>query len=158
MLSWVTWVQCIVPSWVFRRSKVFSLVYSWVPNFFSWVFRGFKFFSRGYFVGPRFYYGIFHGSKIFSCRYFVGPKFYLVSNFVIFSCWWHKKKRRRKKPSHFIVYSKSISTIVNYAHIRKALHLLNYLYYYAALVCTSFIFSHLFLGNRISSLVIEIYS
>ena len=30
--------------------------------------------------------------------------------------------------------------------------------YYAAVVCTSFIFSHLFLGSRISSLVTEIYN
>ena len=40
---------------------------------------------------------------------------------------------------------------------RKVLHLLNYLCYFAVLVCTSCIFSHLFLGNRISSLVTGIY-
>ena len=32
------------------------------------------------------------------------------------------------------------------------------LLYYAVLVCTSCIFSHLFLGNRVSSFVTEIYS
>ena len=38
------------------------------------------------------------------------------------------------------------------------LHLLNYLCCCAGLVCTSCIFLHLSLGNRISSFVIEIYS
>ena len=47
---------------------------------------------------------------------------------------------------------------MNSAYIIKVNHLLNYLCYYAVLVCASRIFSHLFLGNRISSFVVEIYS
>ena len=59
---------------------------------------------------------------------------------------------------NYVFYSKSISTIVNSTYITKVLHLLNYLCYYAALVCISCILSHLFLGNIISSLVTEIHS
>ena len=53
---------------------------------------------------------------------------------------------------------------MNSNYITKVLHLLNFLCYYQALVYTSCIFSHLFLGNTnnynniISSLVAEIYS
>ena len=59
---------------------------------------------------------------------------------------------------NYVFYSKSMSAIVNCDKIRKVLHLLNYLCYYAALVCSSCIFSHLFLGNRISLLLIEKYT
>ena len=59
---------------------------------------------------------------------------------------------------NYIFNSKSISRIVNCNYITKVLHLLNFLCYYQALVCTTCIFSHLFLGNTISSLVAEIYS
>ena len=59
-----------------------------------------------------------------------------------------------------VFYSKSISTIVNSTYIRKVLPSSTKLLLrcYAASVCTSCIFSHLFLGNIISSLVKGIYS
>ena len=57
---------------------------------------------------------------------------------------------------NYVFYSKSISIVVNSAYNRKVIDLLNYLCYYAAVVCTSYIFTHFFLGNRISWLVIEI--
>ena len=98
---------------------------SWVTNFFLWVFRGSQLFSRGYFVGS---------------------KFFLVGNFVVFSCWLHEKKWPEKVSwkyiSNYVFYSiKSILTVVNSAYVRKVLHLLNYLCYYADLVCTTRTFS-----------------
>ena len=100
---------------------------------------------------------IFCWSKIFSCGYFERPKFSLVGIF-IFTCWPHEKKWHRNISQTTFFYSKSISTIANGAYIREVFDLLNYLCYFAALVCTSCIFSRLYLGKRISSLVIEIYS
>ena len=109
----------------FVGHKFFLVSVSWLPNFFSWVFRGSQLFSRGYFVGP---------------------KFFLVGNFVVFSCWLHEKKWPEKISwkyiSNYVFYSiKSILTVVNSAYVRKVLHLLNYLCYYANLVCTTRTFS-----------------
>ena len=121
--------------------KYFLVGVSWVSGIFSWVFRG----------SQIFFLEVTRGSKIFSRRYFLAPKFFLVTskfslvgNLVILSCWPHEKKVPQKYMWNWASFSKSILTIVNSISIRKALHLLNYLCYYAALVWNNCSFSHLF--------------
>ena len=140
--------SCHLPSWVFRVSKTFSRGYivgtkyflvhiSWAPKFFS------------FFMGLNFF--LAHISWV---QVFLPGQFY----FQLLAVW------EKGTYKYIYVYLKlrilfqiDFKNIVNSACIRKVLHLLNYLSYYAAYVCTSCIFSHLFLGNRISSLVIERY-
>ena len=98
--SQVSWVQChraIVPSWVFRGSKIFSrgffvspdfllVVNTWVRNLFSWVFGyfvGAKFFLLGISLAENFFSWVFRESESFSREYFVGPFFFLRPNFLI---------------------------------------------------------------------------
>ena len=111
----------------FVGKKFFIVGISWIPNFFLWAFVG-SVFSRGYFAGPKFF--------------LVCSKFSLVGNFVTFSCWQHEKRWRRNiSETGWVFFSKSISTVMNSIYIRKVLHLLSYLYFYAALVYTNCIFS-----------------
>ena len=130
--------SAIVSSWV-------QNIFSWVPIFLSWVFRGSPFFLLG--------------------NYFVGPRFSLEGNFVILSSWWNEKKWHRNiSETTYIIPNRFQELWILLILRRYLLHLLNYLCYYVALVYTSCIFSHLFLGNTrnytdtISSLVPEIYS
>ena len=132
-VSRVTVPSCLRRSENFSReyfvdSKYLLVGISRVSNFSSWVFRGPKIFSRGY----------------FACL-----NFSLVGNFVIFSCCSHEQKW------HWNI-SQTTYSIPNL--FQQLLILLTSECYYTSLVCTSYIFNHLFLGNRIYSLVIEIYS
>ena len=135
---------------------------SWVQNIFSSVFRGSKIFSCGYFVSPKLFLWLFCGFKTFLVgilwvqNVFLYPKFFLVcstfsplGSFVIVT---------HKRIWNCVFYSKSISRIVNSVYIKKVFHLLIYLCYYAALVCTNCILAIFFLGNRVTSLITEIYS
>ena len=131
VLSWVSWV--IVPSCLrgyFVGWKYFLVGISWVPNFFSWVFCMIQSFFRGYFLGPKFFTV---GLKL-SLRK-------LFRNFQFLIAW---EKVAQKYIWNCVFFSKLISTIVNSIYIRKVLHLLNYLCYYAPLVFNNCIFSHLF--------------
>ena len=151
--SWVSWVQChraIVPSWVFREPKIFA---------------------RGYFVGPKnFLLGI-SWVPIFLRGYFVGPRFFLVGiSWVLNSLSWVTSLfsvADRMRESGIEIYLKLRNLFqINFDNCEFCLYqkdtssnkLLSFTINYAALVCTSCIFGHLFLGNRISSLVIEIHS
>ena len=151
--SWVSWVQChraIVPSWVFREPKISA---------------------RGYFVGPKnFLLGI-SWVPIFFRGYFVGPRFFLVGiSWVLNFLSWVTSLfsvADRMRESGIEIYLKLRNLFqINFDNCEFCLYqkdtssnkLLSFTINYAALVCTSCIFGHLFLGNRISSLVIEIHS
>ena len=146
-------------SLVFHGSKIFFVGILWVQNFFLWVFSGFKnFFS----LVPKFFSWVFCGSEIFSRGYFVGHKFFLVGiscvenffswvfrwfkifscgYFVIFSCLSQEKQWYRNISETACSIPNRFPYFVNFIYIRKVFHLLNYLCYYAALICT-YIFSH----------------
>ena len=151
--SWVSWVQChraIVPSRVFREPKIFA---------------------RGYFVGPKnFLLGI-SWVPIFLRGYFVGPRFFLVGiSWVLNFLSWVTSLfsvADRMRESGIEIYLKLRNLFqINFDNCEFCLYqkdtssnkLLSFTINYAALVCTSCIFGHLFLGNRISSLVIEMHS
>ena len=158
--SWVSWVQChraIVPSWVFREPKISARGYfvgpkfllvgiSWAQKTFSWVFRG----SQYFFVGPRFFLvGI---SWVLNFLSWVTSLFSVADRMRESGIEIYLKLRNLLQIDfdncEFCLYQKGTSSN----------KLLSFTINYAALVCTSCIFGHLFLGNRISSLVIEIHS
>ena len=120
----------------------FFLGYFVSPKFFlvsiSWIE---FFFSRGYFVGPKYFLVSIPLVPIFFRKYFVGQNFFLMADLLIqrfpVASYMKKSDRKQKYTSNYVFFSKSIIAIVNSVYIGKVLHILNYLRYYAAFICTN---------------------
>ena len=127
------------PMGILRIHIFFFVGNSWVTTFFLWVFRRYQSFSSGYSVGTQFFA--------------VGISW--LQNFLLWAIWQFSGVCRMRKSSTVIylklrILFELVSTSANFIYIRNLLHLLNSLCYYAVLICTNWIFSHLFfLGNRI---------
>ena len=184
MSLWVFRGSKIFSRGYFLGLKFFLVGISWVQNFSRGYFvgpkfflvgirgsklflagiRGSKIFSRGYFAGPKFFSRVFRGCEIFSREYFVGPYFFCgwFRDSKISSCYlheqeWQKKKYKSTSQTTYSFLNRFQQWSIDY--IRKMLHLLNYLGYYAALSCSNCIFRHLFFFSiRIFSLIIVINS
>ena len=137
----------------FVSPKFFLVSISWIEFFFS---RGFFvdpiFFYRRYFVGPKFFLvviswvpnissSVFRWSQFFFVSISWVKIFFLMADLLIqrfpVASYMKKSDRKQKYTSNYVFFSKSIIAIVNSVYIGKVLHILNYLRYYAAFICTN---------------------
>ena len=113
------------------------------PKFFSWVFRGFKFFLVGISWVQKFFSWVFRGSDFFFLvsiswvQFFFVVVDFVIQRFSVAGCISKSDKDRNTKyiSNHAFFLEKCI---------RKVLHLLNYLRYSTAFICSNCIFRYLF--------------
>ena len=102
---------------------------SWDQNIFLVGTRWSETFSRGYFVGQNFFLKSILWAQFFPYRWFRDSN--------ILGCWLHEQEWQKQK------YKNTSQTTYSF-YIRKVLYLLNYIRYYAVLICSNCIFRHLF--------------